>query len=69
MKSAPKFLPEATPDEFADETQTSDTCFRVREPMFSIKAHRRIAEIMLGRKTVDEMFDEMAREREQGKPQ
>jgi hypothetical protein len=29
-------------------------------PIFSVKAYRNIADAVLGRKTVDEMFDEMA---------
>src|SRR5262245_15498347 len=37
------------------------------EPIFSIKAHRNMADMVLGNKTVDELFDEMAREQE--KPQ
>jgi len=40
----------------------------LREPIFSIKAHRNLADAVLGRKTVDEIFDEMDRQREQ-KPQ
>ena len=35
------------------------------EPIFSIKAHRNMADAVLGRKTVDEIFDEMAWQREQ----
>jgi tetratricopeptide (TPR) repeat protein len=38
------------------------------EPIFSMKAHRNMADAVLGRKTVDEIFDEMARQQEQ-KPQ
>jgi tetratricopeptide (TPR) repeat protein len=38
------------------------------EPIFDTKAHRNMADAVLGRKTVDEIFDEMARRREQ-KPQ
>lgn len=38
------------------------------EPIFSIKAHRNMADIVLGKKTVDEIFDEMERQREH-KPQ
>jgi tetratricopeptide (TPR) repeat protein len=38
------------------------------EPIFSIKAHRNMADAVLGRKTVEEIFDEMARQQEQ-KPQ
>ena len=38
------------------------------EPIFSVKAHRNMADAVLGRKTVDEIFDEMARKQEQ-KPQ
>ena len=38
------------------------------EPVFSMKAHRNLADAFLGRKTVDEIFDEMAREQEK-KPQ
>jgi hypothetical protein len=34
------------------------------EPIFSIKAHRNMADMVLGNKTVDELFDEMAREEE-----
>ena len=41
----------------------------LREPLFSIKAHRNLAEAVLGEKTVDEIFDEMERQREQQKPQ
>ncbi|MBK5294109.1 MAG: hypothetical protein JJE04_20830 [Acidobacteriia bacterium] len=40
----------------------------LREPIFDMKAHRNLAEAVLGRKTVDEIFDEMARQREQRKP-
>ena len=35
------------------------------EPLFNMKAHRNMADAVLGRKTVDEIFDEMARERGQ----
>lgn len=35
------------------------------EPIFSIKAHRNMADAVLGRKTVEEIFDEMARQQEQ----
>jgi tetratricopeptide (TPR) repeat protein len=38
------------------------------EPIFSIKAHRNMADVVLGNRTVDELFDEMAREKEK-KPQ
>ena len=38
------------------------------EPIFSMKAHRNMADAVLGRKTVDEIFDEMARKQEH-KPQ
>ena len=38
------------------------------EPIFILKVHRNMADAVLGRKTVDEIFDEMARQREQ-KPQ
>jgi tetratricopeptide (TPR) repeat protein len=38
------------------------------EPIFSVNAHRNMADAVLGRKTVDEIFDEMARQQEQ-KPQ
>ena len=40
----------------------------LREPLFSMKAHRNMVESLLGRKTIDEIFDEMARESER-KPQ
>jgi hypothetical protein len=38
------------------------------EPIFDMKAHRNMAEAVLGRKTVNEIFDEMALQRAQ-KPQ
>jgi tetratricopeptide (TPR) repeat protein len=38
------------------------------EPIFTVKAHRNMADAVLGRKTVEEIFDEMARE-QQKKPQ
>ena len=38
------------------------------EPIFSIKAHRNMADMVRGNKTVDELFDEMTREQEK-KPQ
>lgn len=38
------------------------------EPIFSVKAHRNMARAVLGGETVDEIFDEMARQQEQ-KPQ
>ncbi|MCZ2150023.1 MAG: hypothetical protein LC126_19870 [Bryobacterales bacterium] len=38
------------------------------EPLFSIKAHRNMADAVLGNKTVEEIFDEMAKQQEQ-KPQ
>lgn len=38
------------------------------EPIFRIKAHRNIADAVLGRRTIDEIFDEMEREEEK-KPQ
>jgi len=38
------------------------------EPVFSIKAHRNMADMVLGNKTVEELFDEMAREKDK-KPQ
>jgi hypothetical protein len=41
----------------------------LREPVFSIEAHRNMAEMVLGKKTVEEVFDQMARQREQDKPQ
>ena len=34
----------------------------LREPIFSVKAHRRLAETVSGRKTVEEMFDEISQE-------
>lgn len=40
----------------------------LREPIFDMRAHRNLADAVLGRKTVDEIFDEMDRERGQ-KPQ
>ena len=39
------------------------------EPLFNIKAHRNMADAVFGRKTVDEIFDEMTQQREQQKPQ
>jgi len=41
----------------------------LREPIFSIEAHRNMAEMVLGRKTVDELFDEMGSRRGRQKPQ
>jgi tetratricopeptide (TPR) repeat protein len=38
------------------------------EPIFSVKAHRSMADMVAGNKTVDELFHEMAREQEK-KPQ
>lgn len=38
------------------------------EPMFSLKAHRNLADAVLGNRTVDEIFDEMEQEQEK-KPQ
>jgi hypothetical protein len=39
------------------------------EPIFIMKVHRNMAGAVLRRKTVDEVFDEMARQHEQQKPQ
>jgi tetratricopeptide (TPR) repeat protein len=49
MKSAPNFSRKVTPDEFADETQTSDTCFHRRvisymKPSFNRRADRLIVD-------------------------
>jgi hypothetical protein len=41
----------------------------LREPVFNVQAHQHMADVVLGRKTVDEVFDEMARQLEQRKPQ
>jgi hypothetical protein len=38
------------------------------EPIFSMKAHRNLADAVLGNKTVDQIFDEMEQDREK-KPQ
>jgi hypothetical protein len=38
------------------------------EPIFSMKAHRNMADAVLGRKTVDEIFDEMARQQRDKSP-
>jgi hypothetical protein len=40
----------------------------LREPVFNTKVHRRMAETLTGKKTAEEMFDEILRER-QRKPQ
>ncbi len=37
----------------------------LREPVFSLRAHRNLADAVLGTKTVEEIFDEMERQREQ----
>jgi hypothetical protein len=36
----------------------------LREPIFSSKVHRRMTETFSGKKTADEMFDEIRRESE-----
>jgi hypothetical protein len=41
----------------------------LREPIFMMKVHRNMADAVLGRKTVDEVFDEMTRQHEQQKAQ
>jgi hypothetical protein len=41
----------------------------LREPVFNMQAHRHMADVVLGRKTVDEVFDEMGRQLDQRKPQ
>ncbi|MGH9665897.1 MAG: hypothetical protein ACRD9L_15840 [Bryobacteraceae bacterium] len=39
------------------------------EPIFSFKTHRNLADAVLGIKSIDEIFDEIERQREQQRPQ
>ncbi len=50
-----------------DQSRTSRTVKRdlLREPVFNLRVHRNLADAVLGTKTVEEIFDEMERQREQ----
>lgn len=58
-----RVVPRARPD-YADVKRDL-----LREPIFGIEAHRNMAEVVLGKKTVDELFDKRALHREPQKPQ
>jgi hypothetical protein len=51
------------PRERADYTDVKRDL--LREPIFSINAHRNITDAVLGRKTVDEIFDKIALQQKQ----